>query len=48
MLLNVYINGLFRVAYELAKAARISDLSQVWERSVPSPVKHIVFEELSL
>ena len=37
-----------RVAYELAKAARISDLSQVWERSVPSPVKHIVFEELSL
>ena len=37
-----------RVAHELAKVARISDLSQVWERSVPSPVEHIVIEQLSL
>ena len=37
-----------RVAHELAKVARIFYLSQVWERTIPSPVEHIVIEELFL
>ena len=37
-----------RVAHELAKVARITDKSQVWERTIPSPIEHIVIEELCL
>ncbi|KAK9984941.1 hypothetical protein SO802_034466 [Lithocarpus litseifolius] len=37
-----------RVAHELARVARITDVSQVWERTFPSPVEHIVIEELCL
>ena len=37
-----------RVAHELARVARITNVSQVWERTLPSPVKHLIIEELCL
>ncbi|KAL0002042.1 hypothetical protein SO802_015823 [Lithocarpus litseifolius] len=37
-----------KVAHELARVARITDVSQVWERTFPSLVEHLIIEELFL
>ena len=37
-----------KVAHELARVARITNMSQVWERTLLSPVEHLIIEELCL
>lgn len=37
-----------KVAHELPKSARISNVSQVWKGVIPSLVEHLIFEDLYL
>ncbi|XP_075645849.1 auxin-binding protein T92-like [Castanea sativa] len=37
-----------RVAHNLAKVARNTGVSQIWKRTIPGPVEHLILEDLCL